>query len=242
MMLLNSSYIFRGRAVLPFSFFYLKKLTLCRMSLIHYIFTTFLLVPSLLISSITAVVPGSNPVQLLYNERTRRILLVLWVSTGVFPLCDNPQSLKYLSSSSIDSSQFPVSWVLYQYRTFSIASDMRPLFTIHQVVIYLLTTPSSLALQTSVRPSLCLTLTHLTGSQSAPTSSALTAGPSGTTLAIYGKPSEVAMASPTLSSRETNARSSISVSSLLKAVNGVASERVSYKVTTPVADPVASRL
>ena len=140
------------------------------------------------------------------------------------------------------TSQFPIYWVSYQYLTLSIALYMRPLFTTHQAIIYLLTTPSSLALQTSVRPSLCLTLTHLTGSQSAPTSSAVTAGPSGTTLAIYGKPSEVAMASPTFSSRETKAISSISVSSLLKAVNGVASERVSYKVTTPVADPVASRL
>ena len=67
------------------------------------------------------------------------------------------------------------------------------------------------------------------------------AGPSGTTLARYGSPSAVAMAKPTPESLYMNARSSITVSKRLKDVNGVPSDRVSYIVTIPEDDPVASR-
>lgn len=108
--------------------------------------------------------------------------------------------------------------------------------------MYLLTIPSSLALHTSLRPSLSRNPIFLTGSQSAPTSSALTAGPSGATLAIYGSPSAVAMAKQTREVLNMNARSSITVSRRLKEVKGFRRERVSYTVIIPEDDPVARRL
>jgi len=108
--------------------------------------------------------------------------------------------------------------------------------------MYLLTIPSSLALHTSLRPSIFLNVIFLTGSQSTPTSSALTAGPSGTTLARYGSPSAVAMAKPTPKLLYVNDKSSITVSKRLKDVKGICSERVSYTVIIPEDDPVARRL
>jgi hypothetical protein len=107
--------------------------------------------------------------------------------------------------------------------------------------MYLLTIPSSLALHTSLRPLSSLNVIFLTGSQSAPTSSALTTGPSGTTLARYGSPSAVAMAKPTPELLYMNARSSITDSRRLKDVKGIPSERVSYTAIIPEDDPVASR-
>jgi hypothetical protein len=108
--------------------------------------------------------------------------------------------------------------------------------------MYLLTIPSSLALHTSLRPLLSLNFIFLTGSQSAPTSSALTAGPSGTTLTIYGSPSAAATAKPTPELLlYMNARSSIADPKRLKDVKGTPSERVSYTVIIPDEDPVASR-
>ena len=107
--------------------------------------------------------------------------------------------------------------------------------------IYLLTIRSSLALHTSLRPLLFLNVIFLTGSQSAPTNSALTAGPSGTTLARYGSPSAVAIAKPTPELLYMNVRSSTTVSKRLKDVKGIPIERVSYTVIIPEDDPVASR-